>query len=113
MNISVLEIIEKDKAISVVDGEKLFKYLKKHLQKDESINVSFKGIKMVISAFLNTAIGKLYRDFTKDTINSKLHIDNLKSDSQSLLKEIQDYAPKYYKNRKKYNKIENSTLAHL
>lgn len=58
----VAEIIGKDIAIDgEVDGKKLFDEIKKAYKKGEKIAISFEGIKMVVSPFLNYSIGQFYR----------------------------------------------------
>lgn len=60
--LKVAEIIGKDIAIDgEVDGKKLFDEIKKAYKKGEKIQISFEGIKMVVSPFLNYSIGQFYR----------------------------------------------------
>ena len=90
MKIEIKRIIEKNIAISTDDGEKVFTQMKELLEnKENPIEVSFSGIDMLISHFLNESIGKLYTEFPKsrwkeiDTIN---YVD-IDEDDLELLKE--------------------------
>ncbi len=90
MKIEIKDIIKKNIAISTDDGEKVFKEIKKLLDnKEETIEVSFSGIDMLISHFLNESIGKLYLAFPKSRWEE---IDNIQyrdidEDDLELLKE--------------------------
>ena len=51
---------------------------------------------MLTSAFLNTAIGQLYRDFQEDSIRSSLSVEHLSSEDKALLKRVTSTAKLYY-----------------
>jgi len=90
MRIEIKNIIKKNIAISTDDGEKVFKEIKKLLDNKEGfIEVSFNGIDMLISHFLNESIGKLYVTFSKsrwEEIDSISFID-IDEDDLELLRE--------------------------
>lgn len=58
--ISVKEIINKPIAVSTDDAKKVQEEIKKLIEKNENIEVSFENISMLISHFLNVSIGELY-----------------------------------------------------
>lgn len=66
MKIVVKDIIEKPIAISTEDGKKTKEAIKSLFDKNEEIEVSFEGINMLISHFLNESIGVLYIEYSKD-----------------------------------------------
>lgn len=90
MKIEIKNIIEKNIAISTDDGEKVFTNIKELLEhKEKSIEVSFSGIDMLISHFLNESIGKLYLTFPNarwDEIDN-INYTNIDEDDLELLKE--------------------------
>ena len=90
MKINIKDIIEKNIAISTDDGKKVFNKIKKGLEdKEKSIEISFDGIDMLISHFLNESIGKLYITFDKkrwDEIDN-IHYTDIDEDDLELLKE--------------------------
>lgn len=90
MKIEIKNIIEKNIAISTDDGEKVFAQMKKLLEnKEKSIEVSFSGIDMLISHFLNESIGKLYITFpnTRWEEIDKINYTSIDEDDLELLKE--------------------------
>ncbi len=88
MKIDVSNIIDKELATFVDDGILLHKEIKKYLDKNEKVIVDFSNIKMVISSFLNAAIGKLYGDFQYNFIENNLEIIGLDEDDEELLNDI-------------------------
>ena len=90
MKIEIKNIIKKNIAISTDDGEKIFTKIKKLLENQEnSIEVSFLGIDMLISHFLNESIGKLYITFpnTKWQEIDSINYTDIDEDDLDLLKE--------------------------
>jgi hypothetical protein len=90
MKIEIKDIIEKNIAISTDDGEKVFTKMKKLLEnKEKSIEVSFSGIDMLISHFLNESIGKLYITFPNERWKEidSINYTDIDEDDLELLKE--------------------------
>ncbi len=58
---------------------------------------------MLISLFLNVAIGQLYGSFSEDIVRSQLKVEGLSSDDMELLKRVVDNAKKYYSNKNSYD----------
>jgi hypothetical protein len=58
---------------------------------------------MLISVFLNVAIGQLYGSFSEDIVRSQLKVEGLSSDDMELLKRVVDNAKKYYSNKDSYD----------
>ena len=104
MLIKVIDVIGKDICVSSEDGEKLHEQIKLSLQKDDTTEISFSGIKMIISVFLNTAIGQLYGEFSEDEIRKKLKVNDIEQEDVELLGRVVTNAKRYYKNSKEYDK---------
>ena len=51
---------------------------------------------MLTSAFLNTAIGLLYKDFSEEDIKKYLSVDDIDSTDAVLLKRVVDTAKLFY-----------------
>lgn len=88
--IKIYDIIEKNIAISTEDGQKVFEVIKKEIEKgNKDIRLSFEGVDMLISHFLNESIGELYSYFGKtkwDTLDNIEYID-IDEDDLELLRE--------------------------
>jgi Icc-related predicted phosphoesterase len=97
ITISVFSIVGNSFCVESDDGEKVFKLIKKGLNENKKIILSFQNVEMLTSAFLNTAIGQLYRDFDEEKIKSSLEVENLSPEDKVLLKRVTSTAKLYYK----------------
>lgn len=63
----------------------------------QTVKLSFFDVEMLSAAFLNAAIGQLYRDFPEGLIKENLIIENLSLSGAVSLKRVVDTAKLYYK----------------
>jgi len=109
--IKIHDIIDKSIAISTEDGKKVFEVLKNEIESGKSdIVVSFEGIAMLISHFLNESIGELYSYFGKskwDTLDKIKYIDIDEDDLELLQKKV---IPNYKGDLKKQQEIQKKVL---
>ncbi len=99
--IDVAKIIDKDLAIMDTDGQKVFDNISEALKNNEIVVLDFSGISLIISAFMNAAIGQLYRDYDSNFLNNKLKIEGLSPDDLTLLKRVNERAKIFYSEKKK------------
>jgi len=88
--IKIHDIIDKNIAISTDDGQKVFEVIKKEIEGgNENIKISFDGIDMLISHFLNESIGELYSHFGKSKwdVLDKIEYTDIDEDDLELLHE--------------------------
>ena len=109
--IKVYDIIGKSIAISTEDGKKVFEAIKNKMESGEKeIVVSFDGINMLISHFLNESIGELYSYFGKtkwDLLDNIKYIDIDEDDLELLKRKV---IPNYKGDLKKQKDIQNEVL---
>ena len=86
------------------DGQKVYELIKKALLENRKVKVSFQNVEMLTSAFLNTAIGQLYKDFSEGEIKNTLSVDNMSKEDASLLKRVVSTAKLYYKDPEEMEK---------
>ena len=71
MNYTVLDVYSfvggKD-AREATDGDEIYKQAFQTLNPNKRVNLSFKGITLVTTSFLNASIGRLYEEFTEKKI---------------------------------------------
>lgn len=110
--IDIEQIIDNSIAMSTEDGQKLFTVIYEHLKKKEKVQLSFKGIDILISHFLNEAIGKLYEKFDNWEVLDKAieYIDIDKDDLELLQTKVIPTAKNHFKDIKRSEKIEESIL---
>lgn len=66
--------LNTDKAISSEKGDIINREITKHLQIGEKVIVDFSGLKILTTAFLNFAIGKLYTNFNRELIKELVEL---------------------------------------
>ncbi len=103
ITIKVAHLIGSPLCISAEDGQKVFDKVEALLKGGNTVIISFDRVNMLISLFLNVAIGQLYGSFSEDEIRSKLQVVGLSGDDMELLKRVVDNAKKYYANPKQYD----------
>lgn len=73
--IVIKNIIESDLAVSSEVGQKVLKTIETNIGNNISMDIDFTGIKSLTTAFLNVAIGELYKDRNREDLNKYVKID--------------------------------------
>ncbi len=98
INIQILNIVGDSFCTEAEDGQKVYVLIDKALKEKRKVNISFLNIEMLTTAFLNTAIGQLYRDYSEEDIKDNLSVEHLSASGSVSLKRVVDTAKLYYKN---------------
>jgi len=86
--IIVKDLIGKRIAFSDEDAEKVYIKIVEYISEKEKIRISFKDIDMLISRFLNVAIGRLYKTYQDwEVLDQILFFEDLDPDDKYLLVE--------------------------
>lgn len=110
IEVNIYSIVGNSFCVDADDGEKVFEVLNKILGQNNKAIISFLNVEMLTSAFLNTAVGRLYGRFSQEKIKESLSVRDISDDDKLLLKKVTDTAKAYYKDREKVEKIENEVL---
>ncbi len=97
IKLSIYSITGDSFCVAAEDGEKVFEQIKKGIIEERNIELSFINIEMLTSAFLNTAVGKLYGEFDEGKIKNLLSVSDISDEDKLLLKRVVDTAKAYYK----------------
>jgi len=95
--INIVNTVGDSFCVEAEDGQKVFELIKKALSEKRSVTLSFLNVEMLTTAFLNTAVGQLYRDFSEEFIKENLKVENLTNSGAVSLKRVVDTAKLYYK----------------
>jgi hypothetical protein len=95
--INVYQVVGNDKCVEADDGVKVYEKIKLLLAEKKKIILSFINVEMLTSAFLNTAIGQLYKDFSEEDIKALITVKDLPPDDVVLLNRVVQNAKLYYK----------------
>lgn len=93
---SVYQIVGSDICVEADDGKKVYDVISEFIKQKKPFVLSFLNVNMLTSAFLNTAIGLLYKDFSEEDIKNYLSVDDIDSTDAVLLKRVVDTAKLFY-----------------
>ena len=101
--IIITEIIGDGICVSSEDGEAVYNELHPALNGGPVI-LSFEGVEVMTSAFLNAAVGRLYKDHSAEKIDSCLRTEYSDSFHGYLLERVKRNAIAYYADPEKFRK---------
>lgn len=105
VTIRVIDTIGCNLCIASEDGQKIFDKTVPLLQAGKHIVISFDGVSMLISLFLNAAIGQLYGQFSEEKIREQLEVTGLAGDDMEILQRVVENAKRYYASPEKYDEV--------
>jgi hypothetical protein len=92
----VIRDLVGENCITLDDGQTIYDLIHPRLQAGHSVELDFEGVKIVVSPFLNAAIGQLLRDLSPDDLNAHLKITNLSVLARPVLQRVIANAKEYY-----------------
>jgi hypothetical protein len=110
LNLSVFEIIGSALAVASGDGQKVFERISGGIKEGKDVNVSFRNVQSITSAFLNAAIGQLYGPFKEEDIRLHLRVLDAQPDDLLLLKRVVDTAKEYFKDPSRFRNVAQKYL---
>jgi hypothetical protein len=108
VNISVANIIGNVYGVEAEEGQKVYEFVKKVFAKNRKVMLSFLNIEMLTAAFLNTAIGQLYKDFSEEKIKEDLRVENISDSGKVVLKRVVETAKLFYNDPKTFQRLQKS-----
>ena len=110
LKINVLEIVGNPLCVASDDGQKVCDAIARALKEKRRVEVSFRNIKSLTSAFLNAAIGQLYGMFTPETIRQMVRVADMEKDDLGLLKRVVDTAKEYFKDPRHFRQAVDDVM---
>jgi hypothetical protein len=104
----VAKYVQKNQAISSEDADGVYDVLRKMLEDEQKVILDFDGISLLISSFLNSAIGRLYGEFKPDIVDNSVSFVNLDARDEYVLKMIIGRVKDYYSNKSLIEGIVNN-----
>lgn len=108
--INVADIVGGPRAVDAADGETLYEKMLPVIESGRTVRLSFKGITMVITAFLNASIGKLYGVLPEDRVDKMLKIEELLEPFQPSLEKSIEWSKAYYRDPDRFEKAVKEEL---
>lgn len=78
-------------------GNKLYNFLKSRIDKAIIVKLNFRNVRVITTSFLYSAIGKLFKDYTRETIATLVKYQNI-SNFMSYFESVIENSQKYYSN---------------
>jgi hypothetical protein len=100
--IRLTEIVGSDLCIASEDGQKVHDAIKKALQEEKKTRISFKNVGDLTSAFLNSAIGQLYGEFSENELKDSLAVSDATHEDLLLLKRVIQRAKEFFKDKERF-----------
>jgi hypothetical protein len=94
--IVISELLNTGIAVTSESGQLLYNKLISLLKEGKYINLDFKGVTFLTTAFLNSAIGQLYSEYSGKQLLDQLKLLNLSSEDLVLIKKVTDRAKEYF-----------------
>jgi len=98
LKINIYSIVGSSFCVEAEDGERVFELIKKTLHEKKTVEISFLNVELLTTAFLNSAIGKLYQDFSETEIKNLLSVKDISNSGAIALKRVVETAKAFYKN---------------
>jgi len=110
ITVRVFEIIGSSDCISSEDGQRVYELMVRAFKEGRRVNLSFKNIDYVISAFLHPAIGQLYGRYDESFVRTNLAISDMSQEDMPTLKRVVEDAKAYFKDPERAEAARRSVL---
>ena len=108
--ISVRKIVGGPLCIATDDGNRVCERIAPHLREGRRILLSFAGVEMVIPAFLSSAIGQLYGEFSEAQVDSLVVVQDFPEGIHPILESSRRWAKAYYREPVAYRRAIQEVL---
>lgn len=96
ITVQVFDIIGGPLCVSAGDGQRLHDKIAPLLKAGTPVTLSFERVDILISAFLNAAVGQLYGEFSEERIRELLSVRHLAADDLDILSRVVENAKLYF-----------------
>lgn len=102
--LKVYEIVGGPVWVSTEDGQKVYDKIVSVFKAGHAVELSFANRGNLITAFLNAAIGQLYKgDFTEEFLTQNLSVVDISDEDRVMLDRAIENAKRYFANRSQYD----------
>jgi len=91
------EVVGSPLCVASEDGERVYALVRTALKEGRKVDLSFENVSILTSAFLNSAVGQLYREFSEKAIRDNLSVTEMSQEDADLLKRVVETAKSYFK----------------
>ncbi len=95
--IRVRELVGSPFCVASNDGDKLFDRVAESIRRNRPVALSFEGVDNLTWAFLNSAIGRLYGEFTQEQIGKSLSVKHAAAEDVALMDIVGNAAKAFFR----------------
>lgn len=110
ISIKIDNYVSLHQGVTTKEGEGINKEIIAAFNQNEKIELDFKDIKLTTTAFLNEAIGVLYKDYTSEELKKRLSFKNISQETAIRIKKVTNNAKLFYKNQDTFNEMVEDAL---
>jgi len=103
IELNIADIIGSGHCTASEDGQKIYQLIQSALNAGNVVQLSFKSVEDLTTAFLNAAVGQLYSEFSEQQIKAHMMVVDVGQDDLVLLRRVVDRAKDFFKNPDRYN----------
>ncbi len=108
--VEIATFIKGSTAVSVTDGDNVFKKLDEFFIKSKAVELDFRGIELLTTSFLNAAVGQLYSKYDSPFLQEHLKVINLSKEDIPLMRLVIQRAKSYFANKESFeNSVRESS----
>lgn len=108
--LKIKDIISRETAVSSDDGDIVYKSIVKCINSKTIAELDFSEITILTTAFLNSAIGQLYNNFSSEELNSILSLKNVADEDRILFKRVIERAKEYFNDKRGFEDSANDAI---
>lgn len=94
-HIAVKDLVGEN-AMTLDDGEAIFRRIHDPLARGETVELDFKGVEIFASPFFNAGVGRLLADLQPDILNTHLKFQHMSALGDRVLRRVIENAKEYY-----------------
>ena len=102
--IQINDYITLNQGITSEEGTPINEMIASALANGDEVTLDFANVTFLTTAFLNAAIGALYKDYSSEKLQESLHILNISPETAARIKRVTTNAKEFYSDSEKFNK---------
>lgn len=110
VKIKINDFVSLNQGITSEEGQPIYDKIVEALSHEEDVTLDFEGMTFLTTAFLNVVIGTLYKDYTSEQLQARLHIVNANNETIARIKKVTDNAKSFYSDEDKFNQAVEEVL---
>ena len=104
VTILVFDLVGGPICVSTDDGQIVYGKIAPLIREGHKVIASFEGVEILVPAFLSSAIGRLYGEFTDEQIREALMVRDMPTGGMDTLEFVTEHAKAYFENQEAYRR---------